>query len=382
MWLGAAAAYGTLGGVRAAAGAGAPPTDHKAWARRHFRGFENILMPSFTPDLADLDEAGIRHDVRQSIAHGVFSVFCAGVGLNPEERRRFMAIAAEEGAGRIAVGTSLGAAGPDRDRKAFLRAAEQAGCTHVLIHPPHDFRPRSQEELYAWYRDLIEATELAVVLWATDGRQFTHLHPSNVVLPVYDRLADLPNVVAVKLMTTLDLPTVYRVAERLHDRLLVGGVHLGVMPLLVKHYGMQWSGAWTVEALQSPEKRYVVDYLLHLLDGREAQADALWWQMKPAYDALFELMSPMLPKGVHPFTHLKYYQWCVGGNGGLLRAPRDPHERQFPLRPQDRAAIRAAYQSIGITPREADDEAFVVGMSNYRKGVRAADMAALHTYVG
>ena len=34
--------------------------DAKAWARENFKGLEAPVFPSFTPDLADLDEDGIR----------------------------------------------------------------------------------------------------------------------------------------------------------------------------------------------------------------------------------------------------------------------------------------------------------------------------------
>lgn len=352
--------------------------EHKQWAREHFKGFENILMPSFTPDFSALDEEGVRRDVRRSIEHGVFSVFAVPLALSPQETQQYLQVVCDEAGGRIAVGLPLIA--PTREAGlGLLRAAEAAGCTHVLVHPWHDLRVETEEELYRYYREFIDATDLGVALWATDGRQFTHLHPSNVVVGVYDRLADLPNVVALKLMTTLDLPVVYELCERMHRKLLIGGVHLGIMPMLVKHYGMQWSGAWTIEALQSPEHPYVVQYLDHLVAGREAQAMQAYWHIKPAYDALFALMAPMLPKGVHPFTHLKYYQWAVGGNGGLLREAQDPNEREFPLRPQDREAIKAALRRIGIEPR-TDDQTFVVGRSAYERGVTSGDLAMRPAY--
>jgi len=31
-----------------------------------------------------------------------------------------------------------------------------------------------------------------------------------------------------------------------------------------------------------------------------------------------DTQAPLLPKGGHPWAHMKYYQWAVGGNGGLL----------------------------------------------------------------
>ena len=355
------------------------PKDYKAWARQNIRGFENILMPSFSPDLATLDEEGIRLDVRRSIEHGFFSVFAVPLSLSRQERRAFFRICTDEAHGRIKVGTPL-IAPDDAARRAYLDDCAETGLSHVLAHPWHTWRPESADELFDFYRGVAEYTTLAVELWATDGWQFRHLHPSNVVVDVYDRAADLPNVVAVKLMTTLELPVVYEICERMSDRLLVAGVHLGLAPLLVKHYGMQWSGAWTVEALQSPEKRYVVDYLNLLLEGREKEALEIYWRIKPAYDALYALMAPMLPKGVHPFTHLKYYQWCMGGNGGLLREAEDPNEGLFPLRTEDRAHIRKAFGSIGLEPTADSDEVFVVGRAAYARGARTADMRAKHTY--
>ena len=352
----------------------------KRWARKHFRGFENILLPSFTPDLKALDEEGIRHDVRHSIANGVFSVFAVGMWLSPQELRRYFEIVVDEAGGRIAVGSPL--IEPNREAvHGVLRAAKEAGLTHVLAHPFHDFHATSEDELFEFYRDIIENTDLAVAVWATDGPQFMNLHPSGVSVNVLDRVADYANVVAIKLMTTLDLPVVYEICERLHERVLIGGVHLGMLPFLSRHYGTQWSGAWTIEALQTPKQPLVNDYLNLLLEGRTQDAMTVYWKIKPGYDALYGLMAPMLPMGVHPFTHLKYYQWCSGGNGGLLREPMDPNEHRFPLRPEERDNIRSSYSLIGIEPTTDSDECFVVGRAAYTRGARAADMPVKPTYI-
>ena len=45
--------------------------DAKAWARENFKGLEAPVFPSFTPDLAELDEDGIRYDVNHIIANGM-----------------------------------------------------------------------------------------------------------------------------------------------------------------------------------------------------------------------------------------------------------------------------------------------------------------------
>ena len=354
-------------------------SERKDWAREHFKGFENIFMPSFTPDLKGLDEAGIRLDVRRSLAHGCFSVFAVPLGLAPPEAKRFLEIVVDEVKGRMSVGLPIMAETIEASLQE-LQMAEEVGCTHALIHPSHTFHANTEDDLYKYYRTLIDSTNLGVALWATDGQQFANLHPSNVAVDVYAKLADEPNVVALKLMTTLELPTVFALCEKMHKKVLIGGVHLGLMPFLAKHYGMQWSGAWTIEALQSPEKPYMVEYMNHLVAGRHDEAMKIFWHIKPAYNALFQLMSPMLPKGVHPFTHLKYYQWCMGGNGGLMRDPWDPNEKEFPLRPEERALIKSGFRSIGLEPRADSDESFIVGAEAYASGVRAKDMPYKATY--
>ena len=82
--------------------------DRKQWAREHFRGFENVLMPSFNADLSELDEEGIRLDVRQSIKHGFFSSLCAlETGLTMEEKKRMLSIATDEAGDKIGIALSL-----------------------------------------------------------------------------------------------------------------------------------------------------------------------------------------------------------------------------------------------------------------------------------
>ena len=78
--------------------------DHKAWARKHFRGMENLFLPSFTADFAQLDEEGIRADVRQAARQGFFSTLPVNLGLKSrDESRRLLEIVADEARGKILV---------------------------------------------------------------------------------------------------------------------------------------------------------------------------------------------------------------------------------------------------------------------------------------
>lgn len=228
----------------------------------------------------------------------------------------------------------------------------------------------SQEEIYRYARQFTDATNLGICLWATDKDDLRHLHPSNVPFDAFGRLADLPNVIALKIMATMDPAAHLELCERLGDRLLPGPVNLQLIPLLARHYGVQWSGAWTQEGLQSPEQPYAVEFFQHLQAGHFDEAMPLYWQrLAPAFAGLMRIVAPFLPTGRYPALHQKYYQWCVGGNGGLVRPPVPE------LTAQDREAIKATYRAIGITPREPDEESFV-GRANYAKGLRPAALAA------
>ncbi len=351
----------------------APNTKDLGTVRAKFQGIENILLPSFTPDLKELDEEGIRHDVRMSKRHGFFSVFLAGVGLTPDELVKMIGIVADEAAGELQVAYPAGFEGFD-DEQGLIRRASDAGATHMLLHPPFDWKPANEAELEGWYRDMIGAGDLGAVLWATDGWNFRHFAPGNIPINVIDRLADHDRVLAIKPMTTLDEAILFDLCEKVHDRLVMGCVNLRMFPIMSKYYGASWSGAWTAEALQSPDKPYIADYVRQMNAGEYEAAIETYYKLIPAYQALFGMMAPLLPKGVHPFTQLKYYQWFVGGNGGLMRPPHHPLEREFKLTGEQRQSIAEAYGTLGID-KQGPDESFVTGRAAYEGGTRPADFA-------
>ena len=60
--------------------------DAKAWAREHMKGVCNVIMPTFTNDLATLNEKAIRHDVRCEIELGFWGALVVSeCGTTKEE---------------------------------------------------------------------------------------------------------------------------------------------------------------------------------------------------------------------------------------------------------------------------------------------------------
>lgn len=349
-------------------------SEHKDWARQHYAGIENLLLPSFSADFADLDEAGIRHDVRQSIRQGFFATMCARFNGTPEEYKRVVAIACDEAGDRIQVGINAGRP-TIAESLDLLAHGKRVGCTHAFVAVRA--KVADEDELFDAYRTIIEHSELPIVLYAFRAPGSRHLHPSGVPINVYRRLADLPQVVALKLTQTLNPVTALQLCEALADRVLVGPADLSLIPLLARQFPIQWSGQWTVDAVQSPEKPYAVEFMRAVSGGDWEAAYKTYWALQPAYRAFSELQAPLLHQGSHPWMHMKFHQWVVGGNGGLIREPK---EVEATLDAAGRAAIRAVCRSIGITPYDGPDDEFVVGKSNFAKGLRPADLSSAPWY--
>jgi 4-hydroxy-tetrahydrodipicolinate synthase len=345
--------------------------DQKDWARAHLRGAEPILMPSFTADYSALDEEGIRLDVANSIRHGFFSCFSAPAGLSTDESVRMLEVMLDEAAGRILVSGSTSGLSLDDDI-AFAQRCAELGCSYLFVSNPMGV---DTADLEATYRTLIEATDLPVMLYASLDPRHPQRGPAGIALDVFDALADIPNVVAIKLTQPMKASTAFAVCERLADRLLVGPVNLELFPLLARHYGAQFTGPWNVEAVQAPSHPYVVDFVEACADGDFDRAMRVYDAMEPALSAFFAFQAPIIARGSHPMAHLKYFQWCTGGNGGL---PRDLGHGLPVVTPEATAEIRATYARVGVDVD--DDGSFLVGRAGYARGVRAADLAPNRLY--
>ncbi len=372
---------GGAGMIRSAVGAdplttGASPvmvplSDRKEWARQNFRGMENFVLPSFTPDQKGLDEEGIRNDVRQAVRQGFVSTMPMSLGLSREERRRMLEIVADEARGNILVTATVGGS-TLQERIEGYRHAERIGISQAFFSLSSS--AQTEEELYRSAAEAITSTDLNVVLYGQPNAAFLKFDPSGIPINVFDRLADLPNVIAVKLTQVINPVTAYQLADQLHDRILIGPVHLELVPLLANKYPIQWSGQWAVDALQSPEKRYAVDFMDAVGRGRMDEAMRAYWAMQPASQAFFELQAPLLRVGGHPWSHIKYYHWATGGNGGLFRDSGDDTAHHPTLDAAARQTIRDVFRSVGITTVDLPDEAFAVGNAAYARGVRLKDL--------
>jgi 4-hydroxy-tetrahydrodipicolinate synthase len=344
-------------------------SEKKQWAREHLKGLGSLIFPSFSPDFMSLDEEGIRHDVRHSIRQGFTSCTVSANGANPEQTRRMWELVREESVGKI----GMGALGGDL---AFL---EKIGCAYTMIGYPRNAKAETEDEVYAAFRKVIDSTSMAVVLYGSPVESLRRFHPTGIPLGVFDRLADHPNVVGIKLTHPMNVATAFEICERLSDRLIMGPCNFDHIPVLAKNYkNVQWSGLWITDALQSPEKPYAIEMMDMAVKKQFTEAMKVYWQMQPLIQGIYDLQAPLLLHESHPWAHMKYFQWATGGNGGLLPLKRARYLPQ--LDAQGRELIKNNFKKAGIVPVERPEEEFLVGRVAYSRGIRASQLNSKPLY--
>ena len=351
-------------------------------AHGSLRGLMNLFLPTFLPGSRTLDEEAIRHDVRNAIAHG-FSASMPMINWTlpgTPEWADFYRIVVDEAGGDIAIHGIVAGRDTASDIRA-LSALEDAGTQLVLLASTYPAES-SADQLYGAMASRIEATQLPVMLYAATGRRaFPALGPAGQPLDVYDRIADIPNVVAVKISQPVSLTSTMQLCERLGDRLSMGPVNLDFLPLLARHFRISWSGQWNAEAVQTPQSQIGNAFLAASSDGNWTELDRLARTIEPVLSHFFAVQAPVIRRGAHPWQHNRYYQWLAGGNGGLL--PRDPHAPDGAIPTLDskaRAAMRKAFAESGLEVTDGPEEQFIVGRAAWARGVRASDLTDLPYY--
>ena len=358
-------------------------TPQRKWAAKHLRGLMNLFLPSFHADMVTLDEEAIRHDVNHAVAQGFAGTMPMINWTPPGDPRweQLYRIVIDEAAGRLPVHGVAVAANIQHDRR-IIASLERLGVELLLLASPYP-SGISETELYDSMAARIKATELPVMLYAAlgEGRNFRHLGPAGQPLGVYDRLADLPNVTAVKISQPVTLISTMQLCAQLGDRLSMGPVNLDFLPLLARHFDIGWSGQWNAEAVQTPANQLGNRLLAASAEGRWSALDETARKMQPVLDKFFTIQADVIRNGGHPWAHMRYYSWLGGGNGGLL--PTDPHAPQGAVPTLDdatRHALRAAFLESGLAATDTPDEQFPVGRAAWKRGERLKDLGHLPHY--
>ena len=327
-------------------------SEAKAWARQTFDGACNVIIPSFTSDLRDINEAAIRHDVRRNIELGFWgALLVSEAGTTMDEMRRFMEIALDEAGGEHHF--LLQAVFDTRDDIVTMaRDARTIGVDGMLLGHPNSFYPTSPGDVEAYTRDICAATDLATVLFVVEHSNLRRLDVRGFPVEVLARLAEVDTVVAIKYEVGRHQPAnTFEFFRRLEsaDVLLSDPMEF-TAPLWVERFGMQWIGTSNYEYYGS----YVPELMSLLRAGEFDKAMDRYWQVDAARKARASTMQNGGANLVHRYVW-KFQAWLNGYNGGPLRQPMMKLSEQ-----QMEASARGAV-AAGIIDDHPPFEAFFTG---------------------
>ncbi len=326
----------------------------KAWARQHWRGVTNVILPSFTADLKGLNEKAIRFDVRRNIELGFWgALLVSECATTTAEYVRFMEIAVDEAKGRhkfLVHGTFDTA----EDVVAVAKKGEAIGMEGVLIGHPNSFYPKTEDELYAYLKYVCDNTGLAACLFCASHWNYKRLHPSGYPFKVLGKAIELANVVAVKY--EVGRPGIagdYQMWKMIKDKsVLFSDPFEPHLPLTVEMFGQQWTGTSNYEYYGN----YVPRVFNMLHKGEYDAAMELYWKIEPLRAARATLQSGF---GGANFIHRylwKYQAWLHGYNGGPMRQPI------MKLTDGQMNTAKAPLKASGFEPRDGEGPAeFYIG---------------------
>jgi dihydrodipicolinate synthase/N-acetylneuraminate lyase len=326
----------------------------RAWAKEHLVGCSAVTIPSYSADLASLNERGIRHDVALVKDLGyTYTLLCSEVAITPEENAQFTAWA------RDTVGDRFGlffhaAFGTLAENIRAVQLAEKAGANVVLLSYPPQFWPTTEQEIYDYTKQFCDATNLAVMLFPIPLWGFERVHPAGMSLQLVRRLLkDCPNIVAIKSEQGFPLPAgICEMYHHFRDEVVIScpieGDAIPLMSLMKLQFSgtsnTQWMGNYYPRAFDLARK------------GEWEAAMELYWKVNPARNANGAAAQSYAPgTGVLNRTTWKYQDWLAGFNGGPLRAPA--------MRVPDRIMkmLRQGLVASRLPVTKDEDSGFMVG---------------------
>ncbi len=326
--------------------------DVRDWSREHFQGVNNVVIPSFTQDLCDISEKGIRHDIRKELELGFTgTLLVSEVNISLDEYTRFTEIAADESAGRLNL-IYHPAFNTLEENIEGARRARAAGARIALLSYPQNFYPTSIKDIYDYTKAFCDATDLGVILFPMTHWGFERLHSASIPVDLLEQLADeCPNVIAVK--AEGGFPSIAGFSHawnRLSEKILV------TMPIIQEAIAL--ANLVPMQVIATSNTEYYSDTAPRMLDlaraGKSDEAADLLWQIAPAWRANGSV-APLPHAHTVNRAAWKYQAWLAGFNGGPMRTPATR------LHGGEMKAFRNALVASGLPVTDDPDELYFVG---------------------
>ena len=269
--------------------------------------FAGVTVALVTPFRnGDVDYDGLRRLVDWHVEQGTDCLAPVGTTgesptLDHEEHERIMALVCEHAAGRIKVMPGTGS-NNTREAIRLTKAARRAGADGALTVGPYYNKP-TQEGYYRHFAAVAEAVDLPLVLYNIPGRTGSNITPETIA-----RLADIPQVVAIK-EATGSMDQASQIAALCNLTILSGDDSL-TLPL------MSIGARGVVSVVGNIVPRDLKALVSAFNAGK--QQEALRWHRK-----LFTLCRDLLGVATNPIP-IKAAMKLLGRGNGELRLPLCP----------------------------------------------------------
>lgn len=321
----------------------------KERARSEWHGACSVTLPSFTSDFQDLNEAGIRHDIRLAEEFGFWGTLVASeCGTTLEEYIRFMEICADEAKDLKLVAHLSFSTTEEAVRAA--KAAEEVGFEAALPSYPPTFQPASARDIVDYTADLAARTDLALILFGVATWGWRYLHPAQFPPDALAEMAQLDTAASIKYEAANPgmIAGLADLLRRCGDLVLVQCPKEEYAPGLVEWFGMQWMGTSAYESFGDRVPRWFA--MLH--EGKWDDAMDLYWSYQSAREAKSSFHKSFSGANLIHRNGWKYLGWLHGFNGGLLRMP------QMRLTRGQMSALRKGVEASGFQVPPTDEGFF------------------------
>jgi 4-hydroxy-tetrahydrodipicolinate synthase len=226
-------------------------------------------------------------------------VVCGTTGESPtlswDEEYRLFQVIKQAVAGRAKVLAGTGSNSTHEAIEATSKAAA-LGLDGALLVVPYYNKP-PQEGLYEHFKAIATAVpDLSIMLYNIPGRTGQNLQPETVA-----RLADLPNIVAIKEASgSLDQASQIRRLTPLDFEIYCGDASL-TLPMLAV------GGTGVVSVASHLVGDRMQKMVQHFFEGRPQDAASIHLQLMPLFKALFLTANPIPLKAA-----LRLQGWAVG----------------------------------------------------------------------
>lgn len=247
-----------------------------------FKGTGTALVTPFQSDYS-IDFAGLKKLVELQISGGTnFLVVQGTTGESPtlssDEKKQILETVQEVNQGRLPI--VFGVGGNDTVKVAEAIKQIPAGVDGILSVSPYYNKP-TQEGIFQHYAYLAENTDLPIILYNVPGRT-----GSNVLAETTLRLAEIPNIVAMKEASgNFD-----QIMEIIRCRPAGFGVLSGDDPITMPLIAAGADGVISVVSNAFPEKFCAM--VQASLDGNFELARTLHYALLPVTRMMFEQGNP------------------------------------------------------------------------------------------